>query len=117
MEGDGDGPGAQLLGSACAAARHASCLQAGRDEGDNDLRGSHAEESEWKRIVNVVDTETSTRGYQMFRAIGVADDLELAVIYTWREGRRRIISARRARHHEREAYREAYPGGSGQGPD
>jgi uncharacterized protein len=52
-----------------------------------------------------------------FKAIGVADDLELAVIYTWREGRRRIISARRARHHEREAYREAYPGGPGQGPN
>lgn len=44
-------------------------------------------------------------------AFGVVDDRELAVVYTMRGGRRRIISARRAHRRERKAYREAYPKG------
>jgi uncharacterized DUF497 family protein len=42
-------------------------------------------------------------------SFGLAEDLELAVIYTMRGGSRRIISARRAHSSEREAYRKAYP--------
>ncbi len=42
-------------------------------------------------------------------AFGVVDNRDLAVVYTVRGGRRRIISARRAHHRERKAYREAYP--------
>lgn len=42
-------------------------------------------------------------------AFGVVDDRELAVVYTMRGGRRRIISARRAHRRERKAYRQAYP--------
>jgi uncharacterized DUF497 family protein len=42
-------------------------------------------------------------------AFGVLDDREIAIVYTVRETRRRIISARRASKDEREAYRNAYP--------
>jgi uncharacterized protein len=42
-------------------------------------------------------------------AVGVVDNRELAVVYTVRGTRRRIISARRAKISERKAYREAYP--------
>lgn len=42
-------------------------------------------------------------------AFGVVDDRELAVVYTLRAGRRRIISPRRAHSDERKAYRQAYP--------
>jgi uncharacterized DUF497 family protein len=46
-------------------------------------------------------------GEQRIAAVGVASGLELFVVYTWRESRRRIISARRANRDEREAYRRA----------
>jgi len=42
-------------------------------------------------------------------AFGVAEGIELAVIYTWRGPNRRIISARRAQDRERKTYREVYP--------
>jgi uncharacterized DUF497 family protein len=42
-------------------------------------------------------------------AVGVVDNPELAVVYTVRGTRRRIISARRTKISERKAYREAYP--------
>lgn len=43
-------------------------------------------------------------------AVGMVEEREVAVVYTVREGRYRIISARRARRYERRAYRAAYPG-------
>ena len=43
-------------------------------------------------------------GEERFAAIGRVEDLILYVIYTWRDNRRRIISARRAGHDERERY-------------
>lgn len=46
-------------------------------------------------------------GEERWKAIGMVDDVEIAVVFTWRENRRRIISARRAREREREAYRQA----------
>ena len=42
-------------------------------------------------------------------AFGVVDARELAVVYTTRAGRRRIVSARRAYSRECKAYRQAYP--------
>jgi hypothetical protein len=46
-------------------------------------------------------------GEDRIAAIGIAAGLELYVVYTIRNGKRRIISARRANRHEREAYRLA----------
>ncbi len=41
-------------------------------------------------------------------AVGVADGVEIAVIYTERGAVKRLISARRARRNERTAYRQAH---------
>lgn len=49
-------------------------------------------------------------GEERWKAMGMVEGVELAVIYTWRAGRRRIISARRAKKSERRAYHRAYPG-------
>jgi uncharacterized DUF497 family protein len=59
----------------------------------------------------VLESSDERRGYGEVRTIafGVVDGRELAVVYTMRGGRRRIISARRAHRRERKAYREAYP--------
>jgi uncharacterized protein len=46
-------------------------------------------------------------GERRFKAVGRAGPAILAVIYTDREQRRRIISARRASKHEREQYRQS----------
>jgi uncharacterized DUF497 family protein len=46
-------------------------------------------------------------GEERIAAIGRTEDLFLYVIYTWRDNRRRIISARRAGHDERERYYES----------
>ena len=40
-------------------------------------------------------------------AVGVVEGRELFVVYTMRGENRRIISARKANRHEREAYRQA----------
>jgi uncharacterized protein len=46
---------------------------------------------------------------QRWKAIGVVEGVEITLIYTWREGRRRIISARRAKRDERRTYYQTYP--------
>jgi uncharacterized DUF497 family protein len=58
----------------------------------------------------VLEKADARRDYGEARiiAFGVVDDYELAVVYTMRSARRRIISARRAHSREREEYREAY---------
>ena len=48
-------------------------------------------------------------------AVGIVDGKEIAVIYTVRDDRRRIITARRARTHERGEY-QAYVLGGGKSP-
>ena len=48
-------------------------------------------------------------------AVGIVDGKEIAVVYTVRDGRRRIITARRARTHERGEY-YAYVLGGGEPP-
>ena len=59
----------------------------------------------------VLERPDERRNYGETRivAFGVLENRELAVVYTMRGRRRRIISARRANSSEREAYREAYP--------
>ncbi len=65
----------------------------------------------------IIESRSTRRGEERWKAIGLVDGLELAVVYTWRTSRRRIISARRAKRNERRAYRAAYPGGPGAGQD
>ncbi|MFZ0890154.1 MAG: BrnT family toxin [Candidatus Binataceae bacterium] len=59
----------------------------------------------------VLERADQRREYGEMRTIafGVVDGRELAVVFTMRGGRRRIISARKAHSRERKAYREAYP--------
>lgn len=46
-------------------------------------------------------------------ALGMMEDIEVVVVYTLRNGRKRIISARRARKHERQIYQAARKGAQG----
>jgi uncharacterized DUF497 family protein len=48
-------------------------------------------------------------GEERIIAFGEVGGNEIAIVYTMRHGRRRIISARRAHSRERKAYREVYP--------
>jgi uncharacterized protein len=57
----------------------------------------------------VLETRSDRGAEERYKAIGVVEGREIAVIYTLREGRYRIISARRARPNERRAYRQAHP--------
>lgn len=41
-----------------------------------------------------------------FLAVGMLDGRIITVVFTWRGGRRRLISARRARPHEQEDYHQ-----------
>ncbi|HYD67435.1 BrnT family toxin [Azospirillum sp.] len=50
------------------------------------------------------------RGEERFLATGPIGGRLYTVIYTFRQGNIRIISARRARTHERRAYRQAHGG-------
>lgn len=58
----------------------------------------------------VLEFRSDRDGEERRVAIGLLDGREIAVVYTLRSGRYRIISARRARENERRAYRAAYPG-------
>jgi uncharacterized DUF497 family protein len=51
-------------------------------------------------------------GELRIQAFGLLDERVLTVVYTVRGTRHRIISARRAKKREREAYRQAFPGQS-----
>lgn len=51
------------------------------------------------------DASETDYGEKRSKAIGRLDQVIVAVIFTYRRGRRRIISARRARRDERERYR------------
>lgn len=51
-----------------------------------------------------LDTTRPEHGEQRTKVIGSIGPIVIAVIYTMREDRRRIISARRARTDERRAY-------------
>ena len=55
----------------------------------------------------------SRREYSEVRmiAIGLLNDREIVVVYTWRGDKRRLISARRASRNERREYQRAIQGG------
>jgi uncharacterized protein len=53
------------------------------------------------------DSSRLEHGEQRYRAIGMVADLLFTVIFTDRQDRRRIISARRARRNERERYNQS----------
>lgn len=59
----------------------------------------------------VIRKRSDRGGETRHLAVGLLEGIEIAVIYTERNGVCRIISARRARKNEREAYHEAFPGG------
>ena len=46
-------------------------------------------------------------GEERYAALGIVGDLIFYAVFTWREGRRRIISARRAGRRERERYHKS----------
>ena len=58
----------------------------------------------------VVAEEDTRRDYgeRRFIAYGETEGHILTVVFTWREERLRIISARRANHHERGTYQAVY---------
>ncbi len=51
-------------------------------------------------------------GERRLVSIGEIDGEVFAIVYTWRGANRRIISARRARRRERDAYRQAFGQGN-----
>ncbi len=62
---------------------------------------------------DVVEVTSRARQHERrFIAYGVVEDRVIAVVYTWRGARRRLISARRATRDERKNYARAI----GQGP-
>jgi len=69
------------------------------------------------RIFNGPVLETLSRHTEETRwvAVGIVDGREIAVVYTIRNGRRRIITARRARTRERREY-HAHVIGRGESP-
>ena len=52
-----------------------------------------------------VERPSPRGGESRFLAVGRVDDTFIAVVYVWRAGNRRIISARPARRKERDVYR------------
>jgi uncharacterized DUF497 family protein len=63
----------------------------------------------------VLEVRSERSGEERWKAIGVVDGVMLTVVYTWRAGRRRMISARRANRNEKRTYHEANAGGSKEG--
>jgi hypothetical protein len=49
---------------------------------------------------------------ERYLTIGIIDDLFYTVVWTPRDGKRRLISARRARDDEKRAYRAVHGGGT-----
>ena len=52
----------------------------------------------------VVTASSHRSGEDRWISVGMVNGLEIAVVYIWREGRIRIISARRAKRNERQEY-------------
>jgi uncharacterized DUF497 family protein len=57
----------------------------------------------------VLEIRSDRDGEERYNAIGILNGREIAVIYTPREGRYRIISARKATKNERTTYHQAQP--------
>lgn len=52
----------------------------------------------------VLTTRSDRSGEPRWKAVGMLNGVIIAVVYTWRGARRRIISARMARRNERREY-------------
>ncbi len=60
----------------------------------------------YRAFVNTVQDLRADYGEKRYVSTGLLNDIEITVIYTPRNGKRRIISARRARIEERKRYHE-----------
>lgn len=60
---------------------------------------------------SMVISRSDRDGEVRWKGIGMLEGREVAAVYTIRGESYRIISVRRARINEREAYRKAHPGG------
>lgn len=67
----------------------------------------------WQGRVLEIPSPQQAHGEERFLAYGELDGVVIAVVFTWREERRRIISARKARNYERDWYNET---AAGRGP-
>lgn len=67
----------------------------------------------WQGRVLEIPSPQQEHGEERFLAYGELDGVVIAVVFTWREERRRIISARKARNYERDWYNET---AAGRGP-
>ena len=61
----------------------------------------------WEGPVLEAPSNQNHHGEERLLAIGRVNDRCITVVYTWRGENRRLISARKARTHEQEAYDDA----------
>jgi len=62
----------------------------------------------WQGEVLELPSEQQEHGEQRYIAYGVLEGRIIAVVFTWRGEARRLISARRARRHERQDYQGVF---------
>jgi len=62
----------------------------------------------WQGEVLEVPSEQQEHGEQRYIAYGLLEGRVIAVVFTWRGDSRRLISARRARRHERQDYQDVF---------
>jgi uncharacterized protein len=62
----------------------------------------------WQGEVLEVPSEQQEHGEQRHIAYGMLEGRIIAVVFTWRGQARRLISARRARRHERQDYQDVF---------
>jgi hypothetical protein len=62
----------------------------------------------WQGEVLEVPSEQQEHGEQRYIAYGLLEGRIIAVVFTWRGDSRRLISARRARRHERQDYQDVF---------
>jgi uncharacterized DUF497 family protein len=64
----------------------------------------------WQGQFVEIPSPQQEHGEERLLAFGEIDGVVIAVVFTWRGDRRRLISARKARDYEREWYDEAATG-------
>jgi uncharacterized DUF497 family protein len=79
--------------------------------------GIDFEDVPWLFEAPVLVERSDRGGEPRWKAVGELQGIGVAVAFTGRGPAMRIISARRARTHERRAYRAAYPVGAAAGTD
>jgi len=62
----------------------------------------------WEGPVIEIPSGQTHHSEGRYIALGLVDGEAIAVIYTWRRGQRRIISARKARKYEKTLYENAF---------